>query len=660
MNSGLRQQLLIEASQIGDQIISQADWDNALIWKSLQPNKSDKIIWDFNEDIYRGASGIALFLLELSCKSSNDFYLHMAERAFNKVIVNCFQNPTTNYAFYTGRMGVCFVALRFFEITKNTIYLDAAFKLGYSCNDFLNTSPKFSDILNGHAGVLIGLLHLHSASVKFDNSQLIWIEDKISLFITSLLTDSNIWRQGLYWDKAFSNVQGLCGFSHGASGIGFVFLEAARYFRSDALKLIAEQGFLYESLHYNAIDQNWMDLRKKINSAEGTLIDYQRDYIKKNISYFIDGRDFNAWCHGAVGIGLARLRAYEILRDPLYKNESILAVEKTINDYIENISNPRTHNSYTLCHGHGGVADLFICAYTILEEKRFLEYAEIIGERALQVRKQKLPYYSGFIPALNTEDTSLFIGNAGVGYFMLRLIDPQNTPSITIPAINTLSPTSINFVSYANVRQTILSKRFSRSISFLEKNADYKLSLYLSSPPFENRGNEEQKLSTFINQEIYPFLEVDCQSELDEILLLEKSRASLEDGVESKYLLFVEKRADILEVQQKNILLQDYDIFLQNTLVINPNVRLLELKSNSKQTRDVLLKVESTEVLEYEISSFSSIIIKEFTSAKKIQNAINNIQQFFDLSSENEALIIARQIVKQIQELLVSNILSLQ
>src|SRR5262249_61774792 len=97
----------------------------------------------------------------------------------------------------------------------------------------------------------------------------------------------------------------LTGFSHGAAGMAWALLELASVageerFTKSALELIA-----WERSLFNAEKQNWPDLR---NHRRGFRF---------------------AWCHGAPGIGLARLRSLPHLDDMQIRAEINTALVTT-------------------------------------------------------------------------------------------------------------------------------------------------------------------------------------------------------------------------------------------------------------------------------------------------------------------------------------------
>jgi hypothetical protein len=134
----------------------------------------------------------------------------------------------------------------------------------------------------------------------------------------------------------------------------------------------------------------------------------------------------NAWCHGAAGIGLTRLRAYELLGNLTYRAEAEQAVEATARQASI------VHN-YSLCHGMFGNDETLILGSRILGNASWEQSAV---HRALESIEQYefsgAGWPSGTIGA--SSDPSLMLGDAGIGYYLLRLAH-TDTPSIVLPVV---------------------------------------------------------------------------------------------------------------------------------------------------------------------------------------------------------------------------------
>ena len=131
----------------------------------------------------------------------------------------------------------------------------------------------------------------------------------------------------------------------------------------------------------------------------------------------------------APGIGLSRLRAYEILKSHDIKREAEVAIRTTMRE----LNRPAygLQSDFTLCHGRGGNAELLIYAGEILGDNAAQACAEALGQQGIEsFSREKLPWPCGVRGG--GETPNLMLGLAGIGYFYLRLFDPIAVPSILI------------------------------------------------------------------------------------------------------------------------------------------------------------------------------------------------------------------------------------
>jgi lantibiotic modifying enzyme len=126
-----------------------------------------------------------------------------------------------------------------------------------------------------------------------------------------------------------------------------------------------------------------------------------------------------AWCHGAAGIGLARLRSLEHMDDEELRAEIDVAIETTARDGFG--------ANHALCHGDLGNLELLLQASRVLDRPHLRERAEGIASSIL-LDLRTSGWRTGV--ALGVEHPGLMTGLAGIGYGLLRLASPQVVPSL--------------------------------------------------------------------------------------------------------------------------------------------------------------------------------------------------------------------------------------
>lgn len=529
MNQHVKEKLLAEAIRIGDQLLDNAvPYGTGIAWRTADLlNFTDMAVQQY---LYNGTCGIAAFLAELFRHTRDEKYLHAAIRSMDALDEAVAGEPPISYAFYSGQMSLSFTQLRLYQVTGQPRFLDRALALARGADASLNF--KHLDLLNGLAGTLLGLLHVYAAT---RDAQLLRSIDR---FTGRLVEEAYPGKQGLYWERSATNIHALCGFSHGASGIGFVFLELGRFFGNDTFFRVAEGAFRYEAQHYNTDGRNWTDWRKGI-FGENDEKDYRTAYDTGDADFFTKGRNTNAWCNGAAGIGLARLRAYELRRSPGHRREATLALDKTAATLAGHAG------SFTLCHGKCGDAELFLEAYRVLGDPQYLSVALDVARGAIASREETGMYR----PGLDTphEDSSLFLGTAGIGYFYLRLLDPAGTPSLMAPRLEA-APAPVSDPAFPNLTlgmaaagKLFVQKAFPRTLHLLDQLVPGRLARYFAAPPGDGRPDLKEDWTAFAGEQAGQ-LPGPAKARLDDALRFEKHQSDLDDAVRSDTLLLFKGR----------------------------------------------------------------------------------------------------------------------
>jgi lantibiotic modifying enzyme len=125
-----------------------------------------------------------------------------------------------------------------------------------------------------------------------------------------------------------------------------------------------------------------------------------------------------AWCHGAPGVGLARLTALGVREHPDAVADLEAALRSTATGFGGNDS---------LCHGDLGNLELFIRAR---ELGRLGSHDSVLAnESARLVERITRREWQCGIPG-GVETPGLMTGIAGVGFGLLRLALPDRVPSV--------------------------------------------------------------------------------------------------------------------------------------------------------------------------------------------------------------------------------------
>jgi lantibiotic modifying enzyme len=131
-----------------------------------------------------------------------------------------------------------------------------------------------------------------------------------------------------------------------------------------------------------------------------------------------------SWCHGAPGIGLARLGSLAILDTDEIRQEIEIALKTTQQYELNGIDH--------LCCGTFGRIEVLLTAARQLSKIELLEIAQKQASWVVTRSKQAGSFY--LLPGFpkNIYIPNFFQGTAGIGYELLRLAYPDLLPSILL------------------------------------------------------------------------------------------------------------------------------------------------------------------------------------------------------------------------------------
>jgi type 2 lantibiotic biosynthesis protein LanM len=361
-------------------------------------------------DLYTGTAGIALFLARLYKATGEKMFRSTAEAAANHSLSRLDDVPAgTSASLYLGRTGIAYALSEAGEALGNDGLIKKALEVLKPLAKE-DVEGQGLDVVAGSAGAIPGLLNL------YDRHSKPFILDTAVRHGERLLKKAHTNGTGSSWDTVGTGIteNQLTGFSHGTAGIAWALFELFRHTGEQKFRAAAEQGVNYERHHFSPEQQNWPDFRGLHDDSMGT---------GGGVVYPV------AWCHGAVGIGLSRLRFYDMLKDETYRQESEAALHTTVNLYQQHAD--MVKGDFSLCHGAAGNAELTLYASRILKNDDYRKVAEWIGERGIQeFHSQEAPWPCGVLEG--GETPGLMLGLAGIGYFYLRLHDPEGVPPVVI------------------------------------------------------------------------------------------------------------------------------------------------------------------------------------------------------------------------------------
>ncbi|HVS64123.1 MAG TPA: lanthionine synthetase LanC family protein [Thermoanaerobaculia bacterium] len=450
--------LLAEAVRIGDHLCAEVFWDGGRCnWTGRDPGDvcapgtARAKVTALGFDVYQGSAGPGLFLAELSTVTGERRHRQTAAAALQRsldvivaeieagirpgIIAGLERDRIQRAAggaggvasgalpgFLAGPLGALAAALRGGRLidderlTSRSRVLLATVLAGFGESlDGERLGTLRLDLLGGVAGIVVGLIEL---APGLPGAACLEIADRLgSELISSAETRGEIWSwPNLLVSGVAPARPPLAGLSHGASGIALALLDLHSATR-DARFLEAARGALaYEQTLFDPAEGNWLDLRPPLSGEAGPA-----------------PRFSVAWCHGAPGIALARLRAVAV--DPeqrsRHREQATIALERTRRE--AELRSVELLDA-SLCHGLGGLLDVLLCGADALDEPR-LEAAAREAATAALASNRRRGWPSG-VPS-GGPNPSLFLGQAGVGHVLLRLATggEQRPPSLLLGGI---------------------------------------------------------------------------------------------------------------------------------------------------------------------------------------------------------------------------------
>ncbi len=361
-------------------------------------------------DLYGGASGIGLFLAHLHARTGEPLFRRTAQGAMRLAFVRAaeLRASPARAGVYSGVLGVVLAAVEVSHALGSEAPPDEVDSLLEGLRRE-GPVPDALDVVAGSAGAIPALLRLHGA---LDDPSLF---DLAIAHGEALLGCARPVGDGLAWETLPGHsTRPLTGLAHGAAGIATALLELHHATRDARFREAGLRAIAYEQSVFSSVHDNWPDFRVDptgwATPGLGT-----------------DGPTFGiAWCHGAAGIGLSRTRAFELERDPRLREQAEAAL-RTTRRHLE-VAGAVPGMDASLCHGLTGCAELLLESADALgtadDRARVVALAtELTG------RYRDRPWPCGVNGG--GETPGLFLGLAGIGWFILRLA-PDPPPSILL------------------------------------------------------------------------------------------------------------------------------------------------------------------------------------------------------------------------------------
>ncbi|MDY7228270.1 type 2 lanthipeptide synthetase LanM family protein [Hyalangium sp. s54d21] len=381
------------ATLIGDRLCDVAmEEGDDVHWLGLVPNRHRQYtIASLNENLYSGTSGIALFLAYLGQITGEARYTQMAHRACRAILQKLREQRLVveGIGAFEGLGGIVYTLHHLAALWDQPKFLTDAQSLFRLISERIEGDERL-DVMGGAAGCLLALSTLWR---REPSEELRGLMLRCGERIEQRAVQT---AQGTGWLTTGESNQPLTGLSHGAAGIAAALFELSAIEGTERFRKLALEGLHYERSLFSPEHGNWPDVRTE-----------SERFARFN------------WCHGAPGIGLARLRILGHEETPELRAEIEIAVRTTLAHGFG--------RNHSLCHGDLGNLDLLLAANASLpslhvqgELDRLA--AKIVEDIEARGARSGLP--------LGVETPGLMVGLSGIGLGLLRIAAPERVPSV--------------------------------------------------------------------------------------------------------------------------------------------------------------------------------------------------------------------------------------
>jgi type 2 lantibiotic biosynthesis protein LanM len=400
----LKKQLLAAAGAVGDRLEALAlRGTHDVTWVGMTTffNERQWAVRQLGVDVAEGLPGVILFLAHLGSVTGEERYTTLAHAALTtwRRQVDRNRSALTMIGGFYGWGGVIYTYAHLGALWQQPALWQEVEAIVELLPPLIERDEHL-DMVGGAAGCIGSLLALyHCVPAERTLATAVQCGDR-------LLARAQATGQGCAWVTPIG-AKPLTGFAHGAAGIAWSLLKLAALTGEERFRTAADGAIAYERSLFSPETGNWPDLRAN-DTATGS--NEQQRYLV-------------GWCHGAPGIGLARLLGLRHLEDAQTRAEITVALQTTLGQGFG--------DNHSLCHGDLGNMELLIQAPAMLADSRCP--AEVDSQAALILGSIRGNGWRCGTPS-NVESPGLMTGLAGIGYGLLRLAAPTKVPAVLVLA----------------------------------------------------------------------------------------------------------------------------------------------------------------------------------------------------------------------------------
>ncbi|MCP3101661.1 type 2 lantipeptide synthetase LanM family protein [Myxococcus sp. K15C18031901] len=399
-----REALVAEAASIAAGLrarsIPAADGGATWLAPRLAPHSGQHPLSPLRLDLYDGLGGIALFHAALEHVSGTGREMALAAlSSLRRFVASATPELAAQEGYPLGAASgigsFLYVLCRTSSLLGEPALLDDASRAASLITPEVIAADDQFDTVSGAAGALLGLLVLHQAT------GLETALERARRCGAHLLEHQRPCEPaGAAWFARKGRP--LTGIAHGAAGIALALLRLHAVVGDSRLRVAAERALAFEDSVFVPSEAGWPDFR----------------HVRGGAPSFT-----NTWCHGAAGVGLARLSGRAVLDS--------VAVRRDIDAAVSRVRKQGLGDRDGVCCGQAGVIELLFSAARSSADEG-LEALALRQASAVVRRARTGGYRFAGVEQGGFLEPAFFQGLSGIGYQLLRLAFPGRLPSVLV------------------------------------------------------------------------------------------------------------------------------------------------------------------------------------------------------------------------------------
>ncbi|MCA9653960.1 MAG: type 2 lantipeptide synthetase LanM [Myxococcales bacterium] len=396
----LRERAREAALAVGDRLIDLALRDDeAITWVGLCYDDTYWSLAPLLEDLYAGSAGLACFFAFLGEVGGRAQHTEVAREVLRGLRrrLGLVADQLRSVGAFNGWGGSIWTLTHCGRLWGEDELIDEAAAIARRCASLVDADEDL-DVIGGSAGLILTLGGLHR--VRPDD-EWIAIASRAGDHLLSRAREVN---GGLGWFSRIETMRPITGMSHGAAGIAWALAELFGLTGEERYRDAALGAIRYERSRLVPMLGNWLETDQ---SDEKAL----RHKGSSALSV--------AWCYGAPGIALARLRCGQQIDDAGIREDLAVALRTTVEQGFG--------RNHSLCHGDLGNLDVLAQVSRSTGDVALARTCDRI--LAMTLASIDADGLRCGVP-LGVESPSLMNGLAGIGYGLLRAAHPERVPSV--------------------------------------------------------------------------------------------------------------------------------------------------------------------------------------------------------------------------------------